>query len=722
MADKKILLSIGMIVKNEEKKIEKCLKALQPLRDAINCELVIADTGSTDKTREIAEKYADILFDFEWIDDFAAARNAVMDKCSGKWYLSVDADEYLDPNIDEILNFFKIADINNITSAFVRLHNYQDENDYDQYSVFYAYRLVKLSTGVRFYGKIHEVFEDVKEGYVYYLKKTIFWHDGYINNGILTDRKKGKRNIELLEKELESNPDDLLRNFQMLESAYNNEILCKYGRKVVELVDKNVYQSDILGPAAYRHAVRIACTCKLPEFDEWVEKAFSRYPESFYTRIDVTYFVIIQEMSKNNYDKVIELSKSYLRSIDNLDEEGRETDFRLGTLLAATKYHKECVALYLALAYAHIYKFEECKKILEEYQIMDISIGCVLNWLKVAYYIWQKIELTDLFENIGKAFYQNKELDKLSEKKKLVFEKNTKNEFMYAAIKEDEDGNIDDIMPDAPAYPLIEALGDCDLGNSAKIMQINDKTEIELLSKKIEDWTFVPNAVPMHILINCAKFPDKFYNQSANRIQDLAGEIVAILNEKFVDICLKWIKESEISEFALNKIWTYSILLGSMRIANWKDENCLEKYKELINRYINYSDLFINWYYNPNLLNEEMAIVLPSMHHFGWLMIKYEDAKKRGNQVESISWLRKALDVAPVMKNFINSLLKYSENEQERLMYEEASPELLMLAEKVKSILDNYPESDPIVKEIKSSDAYKKVAYLIENPKTRFKM
>ena len=79
----KPLLSIGMIVKDEIRCIEKCLKALQPLREAFPCELVIADTGSTDGTREVAERYADILFDFSWIDDFAAARNAVMDRCSG---------------------------------------------------------------------------------------------------------------------------------------------------------------------------------------------------------------------------------------------------------------------------------------------------------------------------------------------------------------------------------------------------------------------------------------------------------------------------------------------------------------------------------------------------------------------------------------------------------------------------------------------------------------
>ena len=78
-------LSVGLIVKNEIRCIEKCLKALQPLRDALPCEVIVADTGSRDGTREVAERYADEVFDFPWVDDFSAARNAVMERCRGKW-------------------------------------------------------------------------------------------------------------------------------------------------------------------------------------------------------------------------------------------------------------------------------------------------------------------------------------------------------------------------------------------------------------------------------------------------------------------------------------------------------------------------------------------------------------------------------------------------------------------------------------------------------------
>ena len=93
------LLTIGMIFKNDIRCLERCLKALEPLRKALSCELVMADTGSVDGSREIAERYADVIFDFPWKDDFSAARNAVMSRASGKWYLTVDTDEYLDEDI-----------------------------------------------------------------------------------------------------------------------------------------------------------------------------------------------------------------------------------------------------------------------------------------------------------------------------------------------------------------------------------------------------------------------------------------------------------------------------------------------------------------------------------------------------------------------------------------------------------------------------------------------
>jgi len=100
-----IVLSVGMIVKNEEKYLEKCLDALKPLLDAVKSELVIVDTGSSDNTVEIAKRYTGKVFHFDWIDDFSAARNFGLEKCVGEWFMYLDADEILD-DLSEMIEFF----------------------------------------------------------------------------------------------------------------------------------------------------------------------------------------------------------------------------------------------------------------------------------------------------------------------------------------------------------------------------------------------------------------------------------------------------------------------------------------------------------------------------------------------------------------------------------------------------------------------------------------
>ena len=87
-----ITISLCMIVKNEEKNLERCLKSYAPLMD----EIIIVDTGSTDKTKEIAAKFTDKIYDFEWTNDFAAARNFSFEKATCDYIFSADADEVLD--------------------------------------------------------------------------------------------------------------------------------------------------------------------------------------------------------------------------------------------------------------------------------------------------------------------------------------------------------------------------------------------------------------------------------------------------------------------------------------------------------------------------------------------------------------------------------------------------------------------------------------------------
>ena len=87
-----VTISLCMIVKNEEKILRRCLDSIKGLMD----EIIIVDTGSTDSTRKIAEEYTEKVYDFEWINDFSAARNFAFSKASCDYIYSADADEVVD--------------------------------------------------------------------------------------------------------------------------------------------------------------------------------------------------------------------------------------------------------------------------------------------------------------------------------------------------------------------------------------------------------------------------------------------------------------------------------------------------------------------------------------------------------------------------------------------------------------------------------------------------
>lgn len=88
-----------MIVKNEERYISRCLSSVQDIAD----EIVIADTGSQDNTKDICKSFQARVFDFEWENDFAKARNYALQHAEGDWILVLDADEELDQETGRFL-------------------------------------------------------------------------------------------------------------------------------------------------------------------------------------------------------------------------------------------------------------------------------------------------------------------------------------------------------------------------------------------------------------------------------------------------------------------------------------------------------------------------------------------------------------------------------------------------------------------------------------------
>ena len=290
---KKPVYSIGIIFKNEIRCLERCMKSLQPLREAVPCELVMADTGSTDGSREVAEKYADILFDFPWIDDFAAARNAVMDRCSGRWYLSIDADEWLAEDITELTG---LARLKKIPKDYIgiNIRNYRSPalEKSDDYLDFLGIRMARLSTGARYEGCIHETWRDPKTGILnaISLGNTWIYHDGYVYEDKALQAAKRERNMTLLRKKLEEDPENLKTLMECIDSSKNEDkdASAEYVRRSLEGLDKKWKSWDRLGAVIYRNAVSVATLNKLPEIEEWIAQAFEPTMPLFTTGIKKT--------------------------------------------------------------------------------------------------------------------------------------------------------------------------------------------------------------------------------------------------------------------------------------------------------------------------------------------------------------------------------------------------------------------------------------------------
>lgn len=199
-----VLLSIGMIVKNEENTLEECLQALQPLRQAVSCELIVADTGSDDRTVEIAQKYADKILHFTWCNDFAAARNTTIEAMEGAWYMYLDADEIFDGSIMEIARFFESGDYKKYETATYIQRNYNDFQHHS-FSDYRAMRMRRKDERLWFSGIIHEQLPATEP--ICQLE-AVAHHEGYVtlHVGSLL-KQKSVRNRPLLEAELQKNPN-----------------------------------------------------------------------------------------------------------------------------------------------------------------------------------------------------------------------------------------------------------------------------------------------------------------------------------------------------------------------------------------------------------------------------------------------------------------------------------------------------------------------------------
>ncbi len=220
-----ITISLCMIVKNEEALLARCLDTVYDLVDEIN----IVDTGSTDRTKEIAARYTDRIFDFEWINSFAAARNESFRHATKEYILFLDADdvlldkdrillkelkETLDPSVDAVSMYYNFGsdEFGNVTLQFRR------------------HRLLRKDRNFKWYGDCHQ-----------YLNVS----GKVIDSEIAVTHKKLRhavgRTMSMYEKKLARGDEFSARDF----FYYGNELRENgHYRKAIESYEKNLSMEE----------------------------------------------------------------------------------------------------------------------------------------------------------------------------------------------------------------------------------------------------------------------------------------------------------------------------------------------------------------------------------------------------------------------------------------------------------------------------------------------
>ncbi len=215
-------ISVCMIVKNEESNIAKCLESIKDIAD----EIIIVDTGSNDKTiniaKEICKKFRlnAKFFDFKWIDDFSAARNESIKHAAKEWILIIDADEELEK--ESISQIKELTGKNEVNGYLFLQRNYTNESSIagfvdeehsrskEKYKGWYGsfiVRLFKNNKGYEFMGTVHELVEQSiaeKNGKI---SATTIILNHYGNADPKIVREKRKKYLELCKGKANSRKD-----------------------------------------------------------------------------------------------------------------------------------------------------------------------------------------------------------------------------------------------------------------------------------------------------------------------------------------------------------------------------------------------------------------------------------------------------------------------------------------------------------------------------------
>ncbi len=300
------LISVCMIAKNEEKYIEQCLRSVKPVAD----EIIFVDTGSTDRTVDIARKYTDKIYFHPWNDNFSEARNQAMHYAKGDWILTIDADEELvKEDIPNVLNAVQEAGIDAIVAQVVSAaHRGRSK------AVHNSERILRNNGVIHYEGRVHNRVVGVTSPKIYPLR---ILHYGYdIMEG--DTGKKFERTVSLLKKDLEDSPDNPATH-HYLSCSYLSlgmyEETIEHGLKATRLAEAKNNQDMLFLWTYYNLSLAYYRSNNLNIAKDMAIGALKKCPH----HIDSHFMMIMICFDEKCWKDLIYHADRYLQLVDNLN-------------------------------------------------------------------------------------------------------------------------------------------------------------------------------------------------------------------------------------------------------------------------------------------------------------------------------------------------------------------------------------------------------------------
>ncbi len=285
-------ISVCVIARNEDNHIEECLKRLRPCK----FEVIVVDTGSIDRTMELAAKYTDNIFQFEWCSDFSAARNYSISKASNDWILIIDCDEYLE-NVN-LLDIDRLCRENPEKVGLIQRNN--------PYTIQGVQSIVDERIG-RFFnrnychyeGSIHERVMplDGTDPEYFEVPLTVY-HEGYVTES--DKRTRATRNLDMLMIDVRDRGPNAYKYYQMGRNyVYMNDYAkaVKYYELGLGLAEdpKQSYVASMMESYGY---------CLLELDDSYAKTDYvDKFYDAYSYRADFLYLCGIICMKIGEYDR-----------------------------------------------------------------------------------------------------------------------------------------------------------------------------------------------------------------------------------------------------------------------------------------------------------------------------------------------------------------------------------------------------------------------------------